>query len=165
MNPNSTTTLPHQPYEKVKLDECHICLEYLVGEIAEVSCGHIYHLECIQDWIKKKGAHKSCCICDKNTEIVNIVNLPDYKNKIILPTSNLNENTHIIPLPILNPNIHSPNNRIYEDINTRRNTQNMRNENYHNCLVNNNRNNNTNNNRNNNTNNNRRKENRCCQIL
>jgi hypothetical protein len=55
MNSNITTQIPpHQPYEKIKLDECHICLEYLVGEIAEVSCGHIYHLKCIQGWIKKK---------------------------------------------------------------------------------------------------------------
>ena len=72
---------PHLPYEKIKIDECHICLEYLVGEIAEISCGHIYHLECIKDWIARKGNHKCCCICEKNTEIVNIVNLPDSKIK------------------------------------------------------------------------------------
>ena len=93
MNQNNSPTLPpHQPYEKVKLDECHICLEYLVGEIAEVSCGHIYHLDCIQAWVAKKGNHRCCCICQSNTEIVNIINLPNTKIKNIIPA----ENCHLI---------------------------------------------------------------------
>ncbi len=158
MDSNIATQIPpHQPYEKIKLDECHICLEYLVGEIAEVSCGHIFHLNCIQGWIKKKGAHKSCCICDVNTEIVNIVNLPDSKNKTPLATLNMNENTPIIPLPILNPNLHTHNNIINQNTNSRRHNNNLRNEENHHPLV--------SNNRNNNRNNNRRKENRCCHIL
>ena len=126
MNPNLTTTQPHQPYEKVKLDECHICLEYLVGEIAEVSCGHIYHLECIQDWIKKKGAHKSCCICDKNTEIVNIVSLPD--NRIKTHSHNLNV-IEVNQLPILNNTNNLGNgyqNRRRNSINYQRNNQRIR---------------------------------------
>ena len=114
MNPNSSTRVPHQPYEKVKLDECHICLEYLVGEIAEVSCGHIYHLECIQDWIKKKGSHKSCCICDKNTEIVNVLIFPPPKVNIlnnILPSLPIDNNDLNIVEARENDNI-LPENRI-----------------------------------------------------
>ena len=113
LTPNSSNISnnipPHQPYEKVKLDECHICLELLVGEIAEISCGHVYHLNCVQDWIMKKGSHKSCCICSQNTEIINIVNLPNTNQKIhsntepirkisetdsILPNSNQNNNNN-----------------------------------------------------------------------
>lgn len=59
--------------EKTK-EECHICLELLDGEIAESSCGHIFHFHCIQEWILKKGNHRCCCICDTNTEIINIIN-------------------------------------------------------------------------------------------
>ena len=72
-------TTPHKPYQNVREDECFICLEILEGEIAEVSCGHIFHYHCIQDWIKKKGSHRSCCICEQNTEIVNIVNFENPK--------------------------------------------------------------------------------------
>ena len=71
---------PHQPYQNVKLDECYICLETLHGEIGEVSCGHIFHLKCLSEWINKKGAHRACCICEKNTEIVNIIDFPKPKN-------------------------------------------------------------------------------------
>ena len=138
MNTNITTT-PHLPYEKIKLDECHICLEYLVGEIAEVSCGHIYHLKCIQDWISKKGTHKCCCICDGNTEIVNIVNLPDSKIKSPLPNNtNINE---VNQLPILQHSDHPTpgyQNRRRNDMINQRNNQ---------------------------GNNQRIREKRCCQIL
>ena len=138
MNTNITIT-PHLPYEKVKLDECHICLDYLVGEIAEVSCGHIYHLKCIQDWIAKKGAHRCCCICDGNTEIVNIVNLPDSKIKSPLPTrTNMDEVNQQPILQQTNQNTPGYQNRSRNVMNNQRNNQ---------------------------RNNERIKEKRCCQIL
>ena len=28
---NSSGVPPHQPYQNIKLDECHICLEPLIG--------------------------------------------------------------------------------------------------------------------------------------
>lgn len=83
---NTSGLPPHQPYKNVKLDECHICLDPLAGELAEVSCGHIYHYHCLVDWIKKKGAHRACCICDQNTEIINIINFPT-------PTDNFNSDS------------------------------------------------------------------------
>ena len=61
--------------------ECYICLEELDGEISESSCGHIYHYKCISEWIKKKGVHRSCVICEKNTEIINIVNFNSSYDK------------------------------------------------------------------------------------
>ena len=75
------TPIPHRPYQKIREDECLICLEILEGEIAEISCGHIFHYHCIQPWIAKKGVHRSCCLCEKNTEIINIINFP-YQNEI-----------------------------------------------------------------------------------
>ena len=76
---------PHQPYQNIKKDECLICLEILDGEIAESSCGHIYHYHCIVDWIKRKGTHRACCICAQNTEIINVINFnksfDNFKNQ------------------------------------------------------------------------------------
>lgn len=72
MNTENQNT--NQKYEEKKNEECLICLELLDGEISESSCGHIYHYRCIQEWIKKKGSHRCCCICEENTEIVNIIN-------------------------------------------------------------------------------------------
>lgn len=83
-------TRPHKPYQNVREDECLICLEILEGEIAEVSCGHIFHYECLKNWIKNKGIHRSCCLCDKNTEIVNIINFKNNNNNI-----NKNNNDNI----------------------------------------------------------------------
>ena len=55
------------------IDECCICLELLQGELVEISCGHIYHYNCIKNWINNKNKiRKICCICDKETEIINI---------------------------------------------------------------------------------------------
>ena len=60
--------------EEKKKEECLICIEVLDGEISESSCGHIYHYSCIQKWIVEKGTHRCCCVCEDNTEIVNIIN-------------------------------------------------------------------------------------------
>ena len=40
--------------EDETIDECCICLTLLQGELAELSCGHINHLECVTQWINKK---------------------------------------------------------------------------------------------------------------
>tara|TARA_Y100000389_G_C17228708_1_gene397035 strand:- start:99 stop:407 length:309 start_codon:yes stop_codon:yes gene_type:complete len=67
-------------------DECMICLEELKGSLCKLSCGHIYHYNCVQKWlINKKEYRNSCCIC-KNTEIINIYNT----NELLNYPSNLN---------------------------------------------------------------------------
>ena len=59
--------------KKEEIDECHICLELLEGELVEISCSHIFHYDCIKNWINKnKKNNKVCCICEKDTEIINI---------------------------------------------------------------------------------------------
>ena len=56
-------------------DECMICLEPLDTDVAVLSCGHRYHFQCIQQWSKKiKTFTKLCSVCDKDVEIVNIIN-------------------------------------------------------------------------------------------
>ena len=65
------------------MDECHICLENLDGEIAKISCGHKYHYKCIGLWINKKNTYnKNCCICENETEIENIFLIPKLKDDI-----------------------------------------------------------------------------------
>ena len=55
------------------VDECHICLDELVGELCVVSCGHHFHYQCVKEWMEKnKNFQKPCCICENITEITNI---------------------------------------------------------------------------------------------
>tara|TARA_B100000963_G_C22536800_1_gene630190 strand:+ start:357 stop:839 length:483 start_codon:yes stop_codon:yes gene_type:complete len=70
-----------------EIDECCICLNLLQGELAELSCGHVYHLECVTEWISKKNNYrKACCICENDTEIVNIFyKMKTHKYKIEEP--------------------------------------------------------------------------------
>jgi hypothetical protein len=57
------------------MDECHICLEPLNVYIVKLSCGHKFHYNCVQEWIKKtKKINKPCVICEKDTEIIDIIN-------------------------------------------------------------------------------------------
>ena len=59
--------------DQIIIDECCICLELLQGELVEISCGHIYHYNCIKNWINNKNKiRKICCICEQETEIINI---------------------------------------------------------------------------------------------
>lgn len=54
--------------------ECAICLEEKTGFIAKLSCGHTYHYSCVQSWIEKKNNfRKGCCICENDTEIIQLI--------------------------------------------------------------------------------------------
>ena len=76
--------LDNKENEEEEIDECCICLTLLQGELAELSCGHVYHLECVTEWINKKNNYrKACCICENDTEIVNIFyKMKTHKYKI-----------------------------------------------------------------------------------
>lgn len=79
------------------MDECHICLENLTGEIAIISCGHKFHYKCIQEWIRKKNKYtKNCCICENETEIENIITIKDNSiNSNNLVSNNKSKNNNI----------------------------------------------------------------------
>ena len=54
------------------------------------------------DWIKKKGAHRACCICAQNTEIVNIVTFPPAVNNFNSVASvNINNQINTVTYPSL----------------------------------------------------------------
>ena len=74
--------------------ECAICLENKTGKIAVLSCGHTYHYKCIEDWVnQKKNTMRCCCICEKYTEIINIIG-EDEPNEVLVDNS-LTENTNV----------------------------------------------------------------------
>ena len=55
--------------------DCIICFEPLKKpgqEIALLDCNHKYHLQCVKNWIQKSSLNNSCCICEKNNEIITI---------------------------------------------------------------------------------------------
>lgn len=56
-------------------EPCSICFEELDKyDVAILSCNHRFHYKCIKQWINhKKNYVKICPICDKEGEIVNII--------------------------------------------------------------------------------------------
>ena len=76
-----------------EIEECMICLEPLNNEIAQISCSHKYHFKCIEKWIKtNKNFLKACCICENNTEIVNILSFDSLINQNNINQNNINQN-------------------------------------------------------------------------
>ena len=61
------------------IDNCIICFYPLDKEIAQLSCGHKYHFDCLKSWIdKKQNIGNLCCICNKdNIEIQTVYNEDD----------------------------------------------------------------------------------------
>lgn len=52
----------HQPPPPPPHDECVICLDTLAetAKIKKLPCNHLFHVECIEEWIKKDGR---CPVC------------------------------------------------------------------------------------------------------
>ena len=61
------------------IDNCIICFYPLDKEIAQLSCGHKYHFDCLNSWAnKRKHLGNLCCICNKeNVEIQTVYNEGD----------------------------------------------------------------------------------------
>ena len=63
------------------IDNCIICFYPLNYEIAELTCGHKFHFDCLKAWIsneKQKNIGNLCCICNKDDiEIKTIFNNQD----------------------------------------------------------------------------------------
>tara|TARA_B100000575_G_C23080768_1_gene622678 strand:+ start:1161 stop:1454 length:294 start_codon:yes stop_codon:yes gene_type:complete len=78
--------------------ECSFCLEKLDNEVAELSCGHRFHFDCLTEWLNNKNIRVCCCICQNETEIVNILNFNNQinqKNQKFI-TKNKESNTKIV---------------------------------------------------------------------
>ena len=41
-------------------NECMICLEDMKTDIAVLSCGHIFHYDCLSKWVAKQA---TCPLC------------------------------------------------------------------------------------------------------
>jgi hypothetical protein len=83
------------------IDNCIICFYPLDKEIAQLSCGHKYHFDCLKSWTnKKKNLGNLCCICNKeNIEIETVYNEGDAvlitETNIDNTESTIQENSNI----------------------------------------------------------------------
>lgn len=93
--------------------ECSFCLEKLDNEVAELSCGHRFHFDCLTEWLSNKNIRVCCCICQNETEIVNILNF-NCKEQI---NEKLNENENKNS-KIKNKNVDNSNSKIAKKVNT-----------------------------------------------
>ena len=67
----------------IKTDTCNICL----GEINEyvfIQCGHLFHKDCIGEWLINK---KTCPCCRKSVKSININEINNYLHQISLDVS------------------------------------------------------------------------------
>jgi len=60
------------------MEECSICLENMVINIAILDCIHKYHIKCIKSWIHYKNDRQNKCpICNQGTRIMCILSKID----------------------------------------------------------------------------------------
>ena len=84
-------------------NDCLICFEDLDSkDKAILSCNHVIHYSCLQQWIKRgKNLKQLCPICNNDGEIINIIDAkPIFKDtslQYINPNTpkNFNTNTNI----------------------------------------------------------------------
>ena len=90
-------------------NDCLICFEDLDSkDKAILSCNHVIHYSCLQQWIKRRKTVKQLCpICNNDGEIINIIDAKpifkdtslQYINPNINPNPpknfNTNNNTNI----------------------------------------------------------------------
>lgn len=64
-------------------DECSICLEKLkMYNYVLLDCNHMIHYQCLEKWIKANNDDKKLCpFCQKNGEIINIVEIEKKEEK------------------------------------------------------------------------------------
>jgi len=76
-------------------DECPICLEDLVENIAKTNCGHNFHFECLSNWIhSKKKIIFICPSCNQNPcEITNVYS-KNMENEIKIDSQNKNKSNN-----------------------------------------------------------------------
>lgn len=64
---------------------CRICLDQVVTDIEATRCGHIYHGECINKWLKNSSM---CPACRSNVHPTELIKLfPAVDKKDIMPTA------------------------------------------------------------------------------
>ena len=65
-------------YEKTDIKECCICLEEDNHEYIKTKCSHVYHKNCLSEWLK---INTSCPICrsEMNTDIKYTMSIDDLE--------------------------------------------------------------------------------------
>ena len=106
-------------YNKMIHVECAICFEYMVNDIAILSCLHKFHNDCIVTWFSKKNK-PICPICN------NIVFISNTLKRKIVEKKMMNKTTRQLPIipPLTHPLYHisSPiNNRLNRNVAARTN--------------------------------------------
>lgn len=90
--------------------ECTICLEEFTDKsvITTLLCKHVYHFDCIKDWIKKQRGDMKCPNC--NVKIIPEKYIDDSIDKIDIAdeTNNRNSNSN---------NLNNPNNEASNNVN------------------------------------------------
>mgnify|MGYP001196668912 CR=1 FL=1 len=97
-------------------NDCLICFEDLDSkDKAILSCKHVVHYSCLQQWIKKrKNVTQICPLCNNDGEIINIIDAKPIYNE---------EFTQCINLSYQN-NLFNPNNNQIENPNNNQTNQN-----------------------------------------
>ena len=73
-------------------NDCLICFEDLDSkDKAILSCKHVIHYSCLQQWIKKrKNVKQLCPICNNDGEIINIIDAKPIYNDEFTQCINVN---------------------------------------------------------------------------
>ena len=53
--------------EKDQFDFCSICLDEKNESVVKLNCGHLYHKDCVKDWLRRE---LSCPVCRSNITLV-----------------------------------------------------------------------------------------------
>ena len=90
--------------ENAGLENCCICFYPLVTEICQLDCKHLYHFTCLTEWQQnKKTLNIICPICQQNTVVNTIFDLPLNETTSPIKSNDLNNNTQ----QILNTHTHT----------------------------------------------------------
>ena len=49
---------PQEPEEEA--EECPVCLDPMTGATATLVCGHLFHKDCITDWVRSQATCPTC---------------------------------------------------------------------------------------------------------
>ena len=85
--------MDEEEFNKVRENNINVCIICL-GEIEKgkyLNCGHIFHLECIQEWILK---YKKCPTCNNPINIYSNEKSEFYNKRLKIKTNNFNINNN-----------------------------------------------------------------------
>jgi len=111
--------------QKLDIQACVICRGEMIPDFSKIlSCGHIYHIRCLQNWVRRQYCCPTCLVPISSDSLYSVKKKSDFIKKnfqrksvnIIAATTGLSKETEIYPrktkgsyefssLPTLNPDI------------------------------------------------------------